>query len=476
MKKLVCASRFTIVVFVLSALSSCVKNEFDAPATANVDPDLAVSMTLAELQGLATGTTPFQITTNEVVAGIVTADDLSGNFYKEIILEDSTGAIAVEIDQSNYNTLFPIGRRVYIKCKDLYIADDGDGNFQLGIKDLATIGRIPSGLVPRYLIGGKWGLSVAPKEVTMSALTLVPSQMLVRISDVEFSSTDAGQPYANAATQQSVNRIVEDCNGNTIDLYSSGYANFAGEITPTGKGFITAVYKLYGGSGELQIRNALDVNMSGPRCGAGGGGSADTVGTGALMSVFDVRAAYPGATAVFASGTKIRGTVVSDFSTLNINGNNMILQDGTSGIIVRFTAPHTFALNDSLEIDLSGDSLQTFQAGVEINYVNASAVTILGTGSVTPSAQTASSLNSNLTSLESTLVKISGATLSGGSSGTYSGSVTITDATGTAVLYTRSGATFSGTAYPGGTVNVTGFVSNFNGVAEIILRSTADVQ
>jgi hypothetical protein len=464
---------FPVTVLLLFVLSSCVKNEFDAPVTTNADPDLAVSKTIAGLQAMAAGTTPVMITTNEIIAGVVIADDLSGNFYKEIIIQDSTGAIAIQIDQSNFNTFYPIGRRVFVKCNGLVIADDGDGNFQLGITNLQTVGRIPSGLVPRYLVGGKWGIPVSPKTVTIANIGNEPTQTLIKLLDVEFVSGDAGQPYANAATQQSQNRFIEDCNGNQADIYSSGYANFAGVLTPTGKGSMTAVYKQYSGAPELIIRNVEDVDMPGTRC---GGGSGDTVGTGALMTVADVRNAYTGGSAVFVAGTKIRGVVISDKTTANITANNLILQDGSSGITVRFTAPNTFNLNDSLEIDLTSDSLQTFQQGLQINYVNSTAVTVLGTGSVTPNVVTASAVTANLGTLESTLVTITGATLSGGASGTYSGSVTITDASGTLILYTRSGATFAGTAYPTGTVSVTGFVSNFNGTAELILRSTADVQ
>ncbi|MEO8085512.1 MAG: DUF5689 domain-containing protein [Bacteroidota bacterium] len=473
MKKIVSISSLLSVVVVLSLLSSCVKNEFDAPTTANIDPDLAVSMTISDIQSLATGTTPYMITTNEVIAGVVIADDLSGNFYKEVIIQDSTGAISVQLDQSNFNSLYPIGRRVFVKCKGLVIADDGDGNFQLGIPVLQTVGRIPSGLVPKYLVAGKWGIPVSPKTVTIANIGNEPTQTLVRFVDVEFTAADAGQPYANAATQQSINRYIEDCSGNQADLYTSGYATFAGTITPSGKGTMVAVYKQYAGSPELVIRNAEDVIMAGARC---GGGTGDSVGTGALMSVADVRAAYTGGSAAFVTGTKIRGVVISDFTTANITANNLIMQDGASGIIIRFTAPNTFNLNDSLEINLSGDSLQTFQQGLEVNYVSSAAVTVLGSGNVTPNVVTTSTANATLSALESTLITVSGATLSGGASGTYSGSVTITDGTGTLILYTRGGATFSGTAYPTGTVSVTGFVSNFNGTAELIIRGTGDVQ
>src|SRR6185503_1299399 len=115
----------------------------------------------------------------EVIAGVVIADDLSGNFYKEIIIEDSTGAISVQVDKSNFNTLYPIGRRIFVRCQGLYVADDGEGNFQIGTLNGNTIGRIPSGLTSQYIVPGKWGLEVTPETVSLEDLVndpyLVPS-------------------------------------------------------------------------------------------------------------------------------------------------------------------------------------------------------------------------------------------------------------------------------------------------------------
>ncbi len=39
-----------------------------------------------------------------VISGIIIADDESGSFYKEMIIEDSTGGISIQLDVSNFNT------------------------------------------------------------------------------------------------------------------------------------------------------------------------------------------------------------------------------------------------------------------------------------------------------------------------------------------------------------------------------------
>ena len=139
------------VIFLLMTsvmFTSCVDKNYDDIVTANVDPDITPTHTIKELQSLATGTTPVLITTDVIIAGIVTGDDLSGNIYKKLILQQDSSGVAVQLDVSNFNTEYPTGRRVYVLCKGLYIANNG-GNFELGISASNPTSRIPAGLAPK---------------------------------------------------------------------------------------------------------------------------------------------------------------------------------------------------------------------------------------------------------------------------------------------------------------------------------------
>jgi DNA/RNA endonuclease YhcR with UshA esterase domain len=105
---------------------------------------------------------------------------------------------------------------------------------------------------------------------------------------------------------------------------------------------------------------------------------------------------------------------------------------------------------------------------------NANAVQT-GTGTVTPKLATISQINANFEAWESTLVRIVGATITG-SPASYSGSKTINDGTGTLTLFTRSQATFANLNYPTGTVQITGFLGQFNTTKQISIRNTTDIQ
>ena len=94
-----------------------------------------------------------------------------------------------------------------------------------------------------------------------------------------------------------------------------------------------------------------------------------------------------------------------------------------------------------------------------------------------PRVTTIAEILANYDTRESTLVTIPGVTITG--TGTYNGTVgsnTITDNTGSMVLYTGSAATFKNIAYPTGAVSITGILTRYQTTFEILIRDTSDVQ
>jgi hypothetical protein len=462
--------------FLALTFTSCVKKDFDSPPSTNVDPNITANRSIAQVKALANPNGTIQMITDDIViSGIINSDDRSGNIYKQLIFQDSTAGICLNVDLTNFYTLLPKGRKIFVKCKGLYIAYVKNV-IQLGVLDNSgtqpALGRVPQSLVDQYVLRGVWNQPVVPKVVSLTnviSFNRAYENELITINNVEFSPADTSRPYADAILQNSLARYIQDCAGNQLEVYTSGYATFATTLTPSGGGSITAVYITYNNTPELIIDKITDVQMSNQRLGAGA-----AIGTGALMTIAELRSAYSSCGSIIAAGTKVRGTVISDRVNGNINGSNIILQDATGGLIVRFLSSNTLNLNDSVEIDVSGDSLITFQGGIEINYVSNAAVMILGSGSVSPNVVTVNYVLSNITDVESRLIKINGVTLSG--AGTYNGSVNITDATGTMIMFTRSSATFASTPYPSGTVSVTGYIANYYGTPELVIRSTSDVQ
>jgi hypothetical protein len=93
-------------------------------------------------------------------------------------------------------------------------------------------------------------------------------------------------------------------------------------------------------------------------------------------------------------------------------------------------------------------------------------------GDVTPRDATVLEVLTNAEAWESTLIRIKNATLSGNA--VFGGDVTVTDATGSMVLFTRNQAVFANNAVPAGEITLTALLSEFN-APNLIMRNASDV-
>ena len=274
MKKLLKLSVTSLVVILtIASLPSCKKN-FDQPP-AYEDPNIVANTSIKSLKAMHSSGGFEAITTDIIISGIVVADDKSGNFYKEMYIQDATGGMDIKLDATNLYTSYPIGSKVFIKCNGLYLSDYG-GMIQLGVIDHSipgnsTLAGIPSTLITNYLFKGSSNNPVAPKVVTLSQLTTNIQDTLlgtlIQLNDFQFATGDIAGIYADtSAAKNSVNLTLKNCSGNQIILRTSGYANFAGQHPVAGKGNIIAIYTQYNATKQLIIRDTSDVQFNGVRC------------------------------------------------------------------------------------------------------------------------------------------------------------------------------------------------------------------
>ena len=453
-----------LLVVTALALTSCVKKDYDDVTTANVDPPLTATHSIRELQARATGAVGVLIDEDIIIAGIVVADDSSGNIYKKLILQQDSSGIAINIDKSDFYTEYRVGRRIFVKCKGLYISNNG-GNFELGNSASDPVGRIPWGIVGQYIFKGQWGQYINPMVYELD--DVIPTNTLVKFNDVEFLT-----PGVAWATATSFNLDIEGCGINppSLIVYSSQYSTFHLQPVPTGNGSIIGIYTLYNGSGELQIRDPRDANMTALRCNGGTGNLVN-------MQMDSIRMLDPGAANVtqLPADKKIRVTVTSDYTTGMLTSKNCYVQDATAGIQIRFSGTHSFAKGTVLDIDVSSAELSTFTGVLQLNNIplqNAIQVSVLP---ATPRNTTIADINTNYDTWESQLIQLDNVTITGGG-GMYSGNNIITDgASNTITLYTSSFSTFALDTYPTGNVSIIGILTEYNGTKEILIRNINDV-
>lgn len=445
---------------------SCNK-KFDQPPI-NEDPDIPVTMTIQELKALYPAQGSFiTVEEDKVISGIVVADDKSGNFYKQIVIQDQTGGIPIRMDQNSLYASYPVGRRVYVKVKGLMLGDYG-GNIQLGLDSVRdrdgkylNLGLIPSALFSKYLITGSFGNEVAPKIVKPSEFNGSANDpllnILVQINNAEFKDADLAKTYADATQKVSaVNFTIKPCDDTkSIVMRNSSYATFAGLPVPQGNGPLIGISSVFNKTIQLTIRDTADVKFTGTRC-SGQAPVAKTITIAELLQ-------YAKGDSTIPAGIRIDGVIVSD--TSNESPGNYRVQDATAGIQLRFNKGFNpdGNLNDKISAYVGGLKLSVFRGGLQVSGVETSEVS--GKGSVTPRTATIAEIIANARAWESTVVTIKDAL--------FPSKSLIKDATGEVVTFiqNKSGITVYDSAK-----SVTGYVSIYDNKPQFILRTQADIE
>jgi len=263
----------TAVFLVVTAgtFSAC-KKTFDNPPGAS-DPNIVANTSIATLKALHTTPGAYDIITSDlIISGVVVADDKSGNLYKQLFIQDATGGIQVLLDANSLYGTYPVGRRIFIRCKDLCISDY-NGLMELGVKanvaGLPSIEGIPANLISKYVVGGSINNPVVPSVVTPGQLgTNMQDKYLgtlIQLDGYEFGDTTV--TYSDTSAYKStVNLDIKNCSGSTVIIRTSAYANFAGQRVKGGNGSVLAIYTVYGTTKQLLIRDQSDVRFNGDRC------------------------------------------------------------------------------------------------------------------------------------------------------------------------------------------------------------------
>jgi hypothetical protein len=465
------------IAFMVMLGMACNK-KFDQPGL-DTNPGVTANTTIKQLKTLYTLNSGEMrlITDDIIIKGTVVGNDRTGNIYKMIYIQDATGGIEVDIDATGlYNTM-PVGREVFILCKDLHIANVssmiklGTRVVQNGTPSLEGIRGI---YVDSYIKRGSLNNPVTPLVVTVGTLNNDHQGMLIQLNNFEVLESDLNKTYADtSANKATTNITIKNCNVPTSDkiiVRTSGYANFAGVPLPKGKGNVTAIYTVFGTTKQLIVRDTADMPLNGVRCDG-------TSGTPVYKTLAEIRAMYTGVD-VSLGNYVIRGVVISDaVNGKNIGPGNMIIQDGDRGIDLFFgTAANTaqFSVGDSIQIAVVGGTLTKFNGLLEITLpASALPASKLATGKViTPKVLTIAQLVAGIDNYEGTLVKVNSVTTP---SGVYGGSNIINDGTGSMTLWTVSGATFASTALTAGCKNIVGIPTRFNTTNQLQIRDVTDV-
>ncbi len=475
----------------IASMSAC-KKTYDQPPGPSDDVNIVANTTIATLKALHTVSGAYDVITSDIIiSGIVTANDKSGNLYKQIFIQDSTGAMQIMLEASSVYGSFPVGRKVWVRCKGLCLTDY-HYTLQLGMlthsNGIASVQGILPADISNYVIGGSINNEVTPFTVTVGDLGIDMQNKyinaLVKLEGYEFVSTDTSKTYSDtSAYKNTENRLInQGCTSptaGTIIVRNSAYADFAAVKIPTGHGSITSIYTIYKSSPtssyppdkQLLLRDINDVQFNDPRC-----GSSNPPPTGTPITMAQLRALYPGSgDFTLPAGTILKAKVIS-FSANEASGNFRIQDESNAGVVLYAAiGSPVYPLNTVLLMDASGGILTLYNGDLELKSVPLQNVSISADPvNITPRVATCQEIITNRNTWSSTMVTINNLTsiVNTGTSGSGT-NYTVSDATGTLKMYVRTASAISvNTA--GNTI--TGYVSLYNTDTQIGIRSAADIQ
>lgn len=269
--------KFLVAAMLLGGLAtSCMDDDWNDP-TGEVAPygnndiveDDAKMISIKELKAKTVDLIPssqandtVRITEDWQLKVRVTGNDIQGNIYNQIAVQDESGeGLLICIQKGGLFGFLPVGQEILVNLKGLYIGIYGN-NVQIGVPYTNTSGRtFPSRMNINVwndhfkILGAADASKVVPEKFDVSKLkdmAYVKSHRgkLMTLENVEMDKADgklAWAPEADKDAGNGVSRTVK-INGKAQKLMvvrSSTYADFAAKAMPTGKVNLTGIFTVY---------------------------------------------------------------------------------------------------------------------------------------------------------------------------------------------------------------------------------------
>lgn len=252
-------SLISLAVLLGLGFASC-ERKYDAPLLADptVTPGDEKVITIAEYKDKFKKV-PKEgqiIEDNLAIRAVVVGNDVSGNIYKQIYVQDATGGISIGIDQNNISNDYQVGQEVFIKLQGLAATSYG-GVTQIGMKDTQS-NRIPYEVVKKQILRDKRpdAEKAKPKTTTIAQFSDNMVGTLIKLENVYFEL--GGTATYGDQAQNAVNRTLKDTTGKKLIVRNSKYASFANDVLPKGNGTVVGILSKFNKDYQLFIRTADD--------------------------------------------------------------------------------------------------------------------------------------------------------------------------------------------------------------------------
>lgn len=276
-----------ILSIALIALSSCMDGVIQSPLMEQMNDEpygnssLTESnvVTIADLKSqyssvvFNSSNSYKQITEPMQIKGMVVGNDIGGNIYNEVAIDDGTGAILVCISQGGLYGYLPVGQQVLVELNGLYIGGYGQQP-EIGTPYTNSRGNSYVSRMSRILWAEHYRIinpgelqEVTPEEFNQSKIkdsNYLQSHCgkLMTIKGVTFRDANGTTTFAPEDQKDAANcvsRSFKEYSSSAIVLRTSTYADFAAATMPTGKVDVTGVFTRYRNVWQILMRTPDDI-------------------------------------------------------------------------------------------------------------------------------------------------------------------------------------------------------------------------
>lgn len=199
------------------------------------------------------------------IRGIITANNIYGEFPNTFIVEDSSGAIEVSADVDDMLGYYSVGRSITLQCSNLWLSSRGDV-VVLGCEPTSdsVVDAISQEELEWRAVLSEDGVIPTSKEVTIADLrqSMVSRYLLFR--SMHFVSIEVGDTFClydvESGGYTSGLHTLEDDEGRQIELYVPWSVRYAARMLPTQIISLIAILESYSGRFSLRPANCYFVD------------------------------------------------------------------------------------------------------------------------------------------------------------------------------------------------------------------------
>lgn len=278
--------KYIMFAFVCCLFTGCLGGEdlgfdddWDAPDTENVygnnDIEDTNVITIAELKekfkSYINTSYSYKLVDEDIkIKAYVTGNDISGNIYNEIPVQDETGAIIIAVAQGGIYGYLPVGTEILIDLKGLYIGNYGL-QAEIGTPYTNSSGKTYVSRMNRFTWQQHFKITGNTKVIEPELFAdgnaggsttwdiEKDSGKLGVIKNVSIRGARPTSVFADPNGNTSVSWYFNEFKGSTIMIYTSPYSDFANRVLPQGKCNITGIVKRYNDKWEIIIRDEKDI-------------------------------------------------------------------------------------------------------------------------------------------------------------------------------------------------------------------------